>query len=60
MGHHDTDGCFFITDRKKDMLLVHGINVYPREIEEIFYQFSRMTRMKKGGWNSFSPSVPSV
>jgi hypothetical protein len=25
--------------RKKDMLLVNGINVYPREIEEIIYQF---------------------
>ncbi len=39
IGHGDADGCFFITDRKKDMLLVNGINVYPREIEEILYQF---------------------
>ena len=39
IGHHDSDGYFFITDRKKDMLLVNGINVYPREIEEILYQF---------------------
>ncbi len=39
IGHCDTDGYFFITDRKKDMLLVNGINVYPREIEEILYQF---------------------
>lgn len=39
IGHRDTDGYFFITDRKKDMLLVNGINVYPREIEEILYQF---------------------
>jgi long-chain acyl-CoA synthetase len=39
VGHHDADGYFFITDRKKDMLLVNGINVYPREIEEIIYQF---------------------
>jgi long-chain acyl-CoA synthetase len=29
----------FITDRKKDMILVNGINVYPREIEEVIYQF---------------------
>ena len=29
----------YITDRKKDMLLVNGINVYPREIEEVLYQF---------------------
>lgn len=36
----DPDGYFFITDRKKDMLLVNGINVYPREIEEVLYQFT--------------------
>ncbi|MGA2544422.1 MAG: long-chain fatty acid--CoA ligase [Verrucomicrobiota bacterium] len=39
IGHHDHDGYFYITDRKKDMLLVNGCNVYPREIEEILYQF---------------------
>src|SRR5947207_1707416 len=40
VGYRDKDGYFFITDRKKDMLLVNGINVYPREIEEIIYQFA--------------------
>ena len=39
IGHRDGDGYFYITDRKKDMLLVNGINVYPREIEEVIYQF---------------------
>jgi long-chain acyl-CoA synthetase len=39
IGHRDADGYYYITDRKKDMLLVNGINVYPREIEEIIYQF---------------------
>jgi long-chain acyl-CoA synthetase len=39
IGFRDADGYYFITDRKKDMLLVNGINVYPREIEEIIYQF---------------------
>lgn len=39
IGYRDDDGYYFITDRKKDMLLVNGINVYPREIEEIIYQF---------------------
>lgn len=38
IGYRDADGYFYITDRKKDMLLVNGINVYPREIEEIIYQ----------------------
>ena len=39
IGHRDADGYYYITDRKKDMLLVNGINVYPREVEEIIYQF---------------------
>lgn len=39
VGYRDADGYFFITDRKKDMLLVNGINVYPREIEEVMCQF---------------------
>jgi len=39
IGYRDEEGYYFITDRKKDMLLVNGINVYPREIEEIIYQF---------------------
>ena len=38
VGYRDAEGYYFITDRKKDMLLVNGINVYPREIEEILYQ----------------------
>lgn len=39
IGHRDGDGYYFITDRKKDMLIVNGINVYPREIEEVIYHF---------------------
>lgn len=39
VGYRDNDGYYYITDRKKDMLLVNGINVYPREIEEVLYQF---------------------
>ena len=39
VGYRDADGFYYITDRKKDMLLVNGINVYPREIEEVMYQF---------------------
>jgi long-chain acyl-CoA synthetase len=39
IGYRDADGYYYITDRKKDMLLVNGNNVYPREIEEIIYQF---------------------
>jgi len=39
IGYRDADGYYYITDRKKDMLLVNGNNVYPREIEEILYQY---------------------
>jgi len=39
VGHRDVDGYYYITDRKKDMLIVNGINVYPREIEEVIYHF---------------------
>lgn len=33
----DGDGYFFIVDRKKDMIIRGGYNVYPREVEEVFY-----------------------
>jgi long-chain acyl-CoA synthetase len=33
----DADGYFYIVDRKKDMLIVSGNNVYPREVEEVLY-----------------------
>lgn len=39
VGHRRPDGYYVITDRKKDMLKPNGMNVYPREIEEIIYQF---------------------
>ncbi len=38
IGCRDPEGYYYITDRKKDMLLVNGINVYPREIEDVLYQ----------------------
>ncbi|MFH1091571.1 MAG: long-chain fatty acid--CoA ligase [Pseudomonadota bacterium] len=37
IGHLDEDGFTFITDRKKDMILVGGFNVYPREVEDILF-----------------------
>ena len=33
----DTDGYFYIVDRKKDIILCSGYNVYPREVEEVLF-----------------------
>jgi long-chain acyl-CoA synthetase len=38
VGKVDEDGCFFIVDRKKDLIIRGGYNVYPREIEEVLYE----------------------
>jgi len=37
MGREDEDGYFYIIDRKKDLIIRGGFNVYPREIEEVLY-----------------------
>ncbi len=37
IAYMDEDGFIFIVDRKKDMILCSGFNVYPREIDEILY-----------------------
>ena len=37
IGLRDEDGCYWIVDRKKDMILRGGFNVYPREVEEVLY-----------------------
>jgi long-chain acyl-CoA synthetase len=38
MASVDEDGYFFIVDRKKDMIIRGGFNVYPRELEEVLYE----------------------
>ncbi len=37
IGRRDEDGSYFIVDRKKDMIIRGGFNVYPREVEEVLY-----------------------
>ncbi len=38
LAYKDEEGYIFIVDRKKDMIIVSGLNVYPKEVEEILYQ----------------------
>ena len=38
----DEEGYFYIVDRKKDMVICGGFNVYPREIEEVLYQHPKI------------------
>jgi long-chain acyl-CoA synthetase len=38
VARQDQDGYFFIVDRKKDLIIRGGYNVYPREVEEVLYE----------------------
>ena len=38
----DEEGYFYVVDRKKDMILSGGLNVYPRDIEEVFYEHPKV------------------
>jgi acyl-CoA synthetase (AMP-forming)/AMP-acid ligase II len=38
MGYIDQDGFVYLVDRKSDMIISGGFNIYPREVEEVLYQ----------------------
>jgi long-chain acyl-CoA synthetase len=42
IGRMDEEGYFYILDRKKDMIIASGYNVYPREIEEVLYKMEEV------------------
>ncbi len=42
MARVDEEGYFFIVDRKKDMIIRGGYNVYPREVEEVLYEHPKI------------------
>lgn len=42
LGYRDDEGFFFIVDRKKDMIIKGGFNIYPREIEEALFQLPQV------------------
>jgi len=45
----DADGYFRIVDRKKDMIIVSGFNVYPREVEEVLFQHPKVLEATVAG-----------
>jgi long-chain acyl-CoA synthetase len=42
MGYMDENGYFYIVDRKKDMIIAGGYNIYPREVEEVLYEHPKV------------------
>lgn len=38
LGRMDADGYFFILDRRKDLIIAGGYNIYPREVEEVLFE----------------------
>jgi long-chain acyl-CoA synthetase len=38
LGYMDEEGYFYVVDRKKDMIIAGGFNIYPREVEEVLYE----------------------
>lgn len=45
----DEDGYFFIEDRKKDMIIAGGFNIYPREVEEVIARHPAVLEVAVGG-----------
>lgn len=42
LGYMDERGYFYIVDRKKDMIIASGFNIYPREVEEVLYEYEKI------------------
>lgn len=42
VGYMDEDGFFYVKDRKKDMIVASGFNIYPREVEEVLYEHEKV------------------
>ncbi len=49
MARVDDDGYFFIVDRKKDMIIASGFNIYPREVEEVLFQHPKIEEAAVAG-----------
>ena len=49
VGYMDEEGYFYIVDRKKDVIIAGGFNIYPREIEEVFYEHKKVQEVVVAG-----------
>lgn len=49
MAKMDEDGYFFIVDRKKDMIIAGGFNIYPRDIEEVLFTHPKISEAVVAG-----------
>ncbi|WP_197969850.1 long-chain-fatty-acid--CoA ligase [Mesobacillus harenae] len=49
LGYMDENGYFYIVDRKKDMIIAGGYNIYPREIEEVLYEHPAVQEVVAAG-----------
>nr|WP_277873218.1 AMP-binding protein [Mesobacillus foraminis] len=49
LGYMDEEGYFYIVDRKKDMIIAGGFNIYPREIEEVLYEHPAVQEVVAAG-----------
>jgi len=49
IGQMDEDGFFYIVDRKKDMIIAGGFNIYPREVDEVLYQHPKVAEAVSAG-----------
>jgi long-chain acyl-CoA synthetase len=45
----DEKGYFYVVDRKKDMIIAGGFNIYPREIEEVLYEHPEVQEVVAAG-----------
>ncbi len=49
LGYMDERGYFYVVDRKKDMIIAGGFNIYPREIEEVLYEHEQIQEVVVAG-----------
>ncbi|HLS20283.1 MAG TPA: long-chain-fatty-acid--CoA ligase [Bacillota bacterium] len=49
LGYMDEEGFFYVVDRKSDMIIAGGFNIYPREVEEVLYEHEAIKEVSVAG-----------